>query len=81
MIIATLSDFKLFWDLLDNTDTTPDNHRAGLGLYVPTQIEAQHDFFQSFWPRFESKKFCIANGFPGMCELKKRYFTFKGFKY
>ena len=22
MIIATLSDFKLFWDLLDNTDTT-----------------------------------------------------------
>ena len=27
MIIATLSDFKLFWDLLDNNDKTPDNHQ------------------------------------------------------
>ena len=44
MIIATLSDFKLFWDLLDNTDTTPDNHRAELGL----QIEAQRNFLRAF---------------------------------
>ena len=50
MIIATLSDFKLFWDLLDNTDTTEITTEQDSDFMLQLKWKLSVFSFKAFYP-------------------------------